>query len=112
MINPPSLLEGVATALLAVALCGAAGVLLRGGIFLNVLVGGGGGAAGPKELMGLVGAVAGGMAYPPPAPRFTKVAPIVFYNISKIALQNLKRSVQHVIFLLIAKCEEQVFSCL
>ena len=112
MINPPSLLEGVATALLAVALCGAAGVLLRGGIFFNVLVGGGGGAAGPKELMGLVGAVAGGMAYPPPAPRFTKVAPIVFYNTSKIALQNLKRSVQHVIFLLIAKCEEQVFSCL
>ena len=81
MINPPSLLEGVATALLAVALCGAAGVLLRGGIFLNVLVGGGGGAAGPKELMGLVGAVAGGMAYPPPAPRFTQVTAFVFYNL-------------------------------
>ena len=81
MINPPSLLEGVATALLAVALCGAAGVLLRGGIFFNVLVGGGGGAAGPKELMGLVGAVAGGMAYPPPAPRFTEVTVLVFYNL-------------------------------
>ena len=111
MINPPSLLEDVDVAFFAVALCGAAGVLLRGGIFFNVLVGGGGGAAGPKELMGLVGAVADGRAYPPPTPRFTKVAPIVFYNISKIALQNLKRSVQHVIFLLTAKCEEQVFSC-
>ena len=88
MINPPSFLEGVATALLAVALCGAAGVLLRGGIFLNVLVGGGGGAAGPKELMGLVGAVAGGMAYPPPAPRFTEVPPLVFYNMSKIAFEK------------------------
>ncbi len=88
MINPPSLLEGVATALLAVALCGAAGVLLRGRIFFNVLVGGGGGAAGPKELMGLVGTVAGGMAYPPPAPRFTEVPPIVFYNMSKIAFEK------------------------
>ncbi len=109
MINPPSLLEDVDVAFFAVALCGAAGVLLRGAIFLNVLVGGGGGVAGPKELMGLVGAVAGGMAYHPPAPLFTKVAPIVFYNTSKIALQHLKRSV---IFLLTAKCEEQVFSCL
>ncbi len=89
MINPPSLLEGVATALLAVALCGAAGVLLRGGIFLNVLVGGGGGAAGPKELMGWVGVVADGRAYPPPTPRFTKVAPIVFYNISKMLCKIL-----------------------
>ena len=96
-------------AFLAVCLGGAAWFLLRGGIFLNVLVGGDGGAAGPKELMGWVGAVAHGMAYPPPTPRFTKVAPIVFYNTSKIALQNLKRSV---IFLLTAKCEEQVFSCL
>ena len=43
----------------AVDLGGAAWLLLRGGIFLNVLVGGGGGAAGPKELMGWVGAVAG-----------------------------------------------------
>ena len=65
-------------AFFAVALCGAAWFLLRGGIFLTVLVGGDGGAAGPKELMGWVGAVAHGMAYPPPAPRFTKVAPIVF----------------------------------
>ena len=65
MINPPSLLEDVAMALLAVALGGAAGVLLRGGIFLHVLVGGGCGAAGPKELMGLVGTVADGRAYRP-----------------------------------------------
>ena len=79
--QPSFLPEDVDVAFFAVALCGAAGVLLCGGIFLNVLVGGGGGAAGPKELMGLVGTVAGGMAYPPPAPRFTKVAPIVFYNI-------------------------------
>jgi hypothetical protein len=105
-------MEGVATALLAVALCGAAGVLLCGRIFFNVLVGGGGGAAGPKELMGWVGVVADGRGHPPPTPRFTKVAPIVFYNISKIAFQNLKRSVQHVIFLLTAKCEEQAFRCL
>ena len=88
MINPPSLLEGVATALLAVALCGAAWFLPRDGIFFNVLVGGGGGAAGPKELMGWVGAVAHGMAYPPPTPRFTKVAPIVFYNTSSQKILN------------------------
>ena len=79
---------------------GAAWFLLCGGIFSNVLVGGGGGAAGPKELMGWVGAVADGRAYPPPTPRFTEVTSIVFYNMSKIAMQNLKRSVQHVIFIL------------
>ncbi len=73
-------MEVVATALLAVALCGAAGVLLRG-IFFNVLVGGGGGATGPKELMGWVGVVADGRVYPPPTPRFTKVAPIVLQHI-------------------------------
>jgi len=112
VINPPSLLEDADVAFFAVSLGGVAWLLLRGRIFLNVLIGGCGGVAGPKELMGLVGAVAGGMAYPPPAPRFTEVPPLVFYNMSKIALQNLKRSVQHVIFLLIAKCEEQVFSCL
>jgi hypothetical protein len=104
-------MEGVVTALLAVTLCGAAWFLLCDGIFLNVLVGGDGGAAGPKELMGWVGTVAHGMTYPPPTPRFTKVTPIVFYNISKIDLKNLKRSVQHVIFLLTAKYEEHVFSC-
>ena len=97
MINPPSLLEDVDVAFFAVALCGAAGVLLRGGIFLNVLVGGGGGAAGPKELMGWVGAVADGRAYPPPTPRFTEVTSIVFYNMSKIVVQNLEPAVQHVI---------------
>jgi hypothetical protein len=111
VINPPSLLEGVATALLAVALCGAAWFLLRGRIFLNVLVGGGGGAAGPKELMGWVGAVAHGMDYPPPTPRFTKVAPIVFYDISKIALAK-SETIRAARDLLRAKCEEQAFSCL
>ena len=89
MINPPSFLEDVDVSFFAVALCGTAWLLLRGRIFLNVLIGGCGGAAGPKELMGLVGAVADGRAYPPPTSRFTKVAPIVFYNTSKIALQNL-----------------------
>ena len=106
------MLEDVDVAFFAVALCGAAWLLLRGRFFLNVLIGGCGGAAGPKELMGLVGTVADGRAYPPPTLRFTEVPPIVFYNMSKIALKNLKRSVQHVIFLLTAKCEEQVFSCL
>ena len=79
-MNPPSLLEDVDMTFLTVVLGGAAWFLLRGGIFLNVLVSGGG-AAGPKELMGLVGAVAGGMAYPPPAPRFTEVTALVFYNL-------------------------------
>ena len=73
MINPPSFLAGVATALLTVALCGAAGVLLCGGIFFNVLVGGGGGVSGPKELMGLVGGVTECRAYSPPAPRSVEV---------------------------------------
>ena len=60
-------------ALLAVSLGWAAGVLLRGGIFLNVLVGGGGGGSGTKELIGLVVVVADGRAYCPPAPRSTEV---------------------------------------
>ena len=42
---------------LAVSWGEAAGVLLRERIFLHVMVGGGRGVAGPKELMGLVGAV-------------------------------------------------------
>ena len=82
---------------MAVALCGTAGVLLRDGIFLNVLVGGGDGAAGPKELMGWVGVVADGRGYPPPTPHFTEVRDIVFYNMSKYSY-DLKRSVQDVIF--------------
>ncbi len=73
-------------AFLAVCLGGAAWFLLRGGIFLNVLVGGDGGAAGQKELMGWVGAVAPGMAYPPPTPRFTEVVS----NLDLMTLQNLK----------------------
>ena len=39
------------------------------GFFLHVMVGGGRGVAGPKELMGLVGAAKDGRAYSPPAPR-------------------------------------------
>ena len=92
MINPPSLLEDVAMALLSVALGGAAGVLLLGGIFFNVLVGGGGGAAGPKKLMGWVGTVSDGRAYPPPTPRFTEVTPIVFYNTSKYCFADIGKS--------------------
>jgi len=53
-------------ALLAVFLGGSAGVLLWDGIFFNVLVcgGGGGGAVGPKELMGWVVTVADDRALP------------------------------------------------
>ncbi len=79
------------------------------GIFLNVLVGGDGGAAGPKELMGWVGSVTHGMAYPPPTPRFTEVGTM---NLDLMTLQNLKRSVQYVIFILRVKCEEEVVSSL
>jgi hypothetical protein len=44
-------------------------------IFLacNVMVGGGRGVAGPKELMGLVCAVTDGSAYSLPAPRSVEV---------------------------------------
>ena len=48
---------------------GAVGALLSEWIFLHVMVGGGRGVAGPKELMGLVGAVTDHRAYSPPAPR-------------------------------------------
>ena len=44
-------------AFLAVSWGEAAGVLLCERIFLHVMVGGGRGVAGPKELMGLVGTV-------------------------------------------------------
>ena len=53
----------------AVSWGGAAGVLSCERIFLHVMVGGGRGVTGPKELMGLVGAVTDRRAYSPPAPR-------------------------------------------
>ena len=56
-----------------VFLGGAAVVPLSGGIFLHVMVGGGRGVTGPKELMGLVGAVTDGRAYSLPAPRSVDV---------------------------------------
>ena len=59
-------------AFLAVSWGGAAGVLLREWIFLHVMVGGGRGVAGPKELMGLVGTV-NRRAYSPPTPRSVEV---------------------------------------
>ena len=58
-----------------------AGVLLRGGIFLHVMVGGDGGVVGPKELVGWVGTVTDSRAYTPPTPRFTEVEEIVFYHL-------------------------------
>ena len=60
--------------------------------FFNVLVGGGGGAAGPKKLMGWVGTVSDGRAYPPPTPRFTEVTAIVFYNTSKYCFADIGKS--------------------
>ena len=54
---------------LAVSCGGAAGVLWREWIFLDVMVGGVRGVAGPKELMGLVGTVTDHKAYSPPGPR-------------------------------------------
>ncbi len=52
-------------AFLAVSWGGAAGVLLREWIFLHEVVSAGRGVAGPKEWMGLVGAVTDGRAYSP-----------------------------------------------
>ena len=49
------------------------GVLLHVGIFLHVMVGGGRGVAGSKELMGLVGAVTDCRSYSPPVPRSVEV---------------------------------------
>ena len=46
---------------------------MRGWIFLNVMVGGDRVVAGPKELMGLVGAVTDCRAYSPPTPRSVEV---------------------------------------
>jgi hypothetical protein len=60
-------------AFLAVSWGGAAGTLLCEWIFLHVMVGGGRGVEGPKELMGLVGVVTDCMAYSPPTPRSVEV---------------------------------------
>ena len=60
-------------AFLAVSWGGAAGALLREWIFLDVMVGGGRGVAGPKELMGLVVVVTDCRAYSPPTPRSVEV---------------------------------------
>jgi hypothetical protein len=43
------------------------------GFFLHSMVGDGRGVAGPKELMGLVGAVTDPRAYSPPTPRSVEV---------------------------------------
>jgi hypothetical protein len=61
----------VTMAFLAVSWGGATGELLCEWIFLDVMVGGGRVVAGPKELMGLVGAVTDCRAYSPPTPRST-----------------------------------------
>ncbi len=60
-------------AFLTVSWGGAAGLLLREWIFLDIMVGGDRGVAGPKELMVLVGAVTDGRAYSPPTPRSVEV---------------------------------------
>ena len=56
-------------------------VLSCSGIFFGVMVGGGGGVAGSKELMGWVVGVTVGRVYPHPTPRSPEVEGIVFYNI-------------------------------
>ena len=58
-------------AFLTVSWGGAPGALLREWIFLHVMVGGVRVVAGPKELMGLVGAVTDYRSYSPPTPRST-----------------------------------------
>ena len=73
MISPSFLAGRVDMAFLAVSWGGAAAVLMCEWIFLHVIVGGGRGVAGPKEWMGLVGAVTDGRAYSPPAPRSVEV---------------------------------------
>ncbi len=49
--------------------------------FLGVMVGDGRGVAGPKELMGLGGAVTGGRAYSPPTPRSVVVEAFLVFII-------------------------------
>jgi hypothetical protein len=74
LVISPSFLDGsVAMAFLVVSWGGAAAVLMREWIFLHVLVRRGRGVAGPKELMGLVGAVTDRRAYSPPTPRSVEV---------------------------------------
>ena len=67
------MLEDVDMAFLAVSWGGAAGVLLCEWIFLYVMVVGGRGVVGPKELMGLVVSVTDGRAYSPPTQRSVEV---------------------------------------
>ena len=73
VISPSFLAGSVTMAFLAASWDGATAVLLREWIFLHVMVGGGRGVAGPKELMGLVGAVTDGRSYSPPTPRSVEV---------------------------------------
>jgi hypothetical protein len=60
-------------AFLTVSWDGSAEVLLCEWIFFHVMVGGGRGVSGPKELMGLVGSVTDRRAYSPPGPRSIEV---------------------------------------
>ena len=69
MISPSFLVGRRGYGIFGSFLGGAAVVLSSGGIFLLVMVGGDRGVAGPKELMGLGGAVTGGRAYSPRTPR-------------------------------------------
>jgi len=73
VISPSFHVEDVTMAFLAASWGGSAGVLLREWIFLHVMVGGGRGVAGPKELMGLVGVVTDRRSYSPPTPRSVEV---------------------------------------
>ena len=68
MISPTFLAGRVAMAFLAVSWGGAVAVLMREWIFLHVMVGGGRGVAGTKELMGLVGVVTDLRVFSPPGP--------------------------------------------
>jgi hypothetical protein len=52
------------------------------GFFLPVMVGGGRGVAGTKELMEWVGTVTDGRAYSPPAPRSTEVEKYFLRHVS------------------------------
>ena len=69
MISPSFLVGRRGYGIFGSFLGGAAVGPSRGGIFLHAMVGDGRGVAGPKELMGLGGAVTDGRAYSPPTPR-------------------------------------------
>jgi hypothetical protein len=73
VISPSFLAGSVVMLFLEVSWDGVAGVLLREWIFLHLMVGGGRGEAGPKELMGLAGVVTDFRAYSPPTPRSVEV---------------------------------------